>query len=231
MLLPKPKKAATSSANPSSKEEEEPVMPIIMSEAYFACFMGMLVCWGGGMVWNANMASFSTAAGFSLSTQKVIRSYFYTAKTGFSLVVGPLTDLGGKEVWYALTAVLMFASGLVCYMSDGKMMFVAATMAGGSFGAIATLIPIMSKKLSVKNMGTLYSLAKFAGMISGISWNYYAGAVAQSLTKPGETNCLGDECYRAGWKLILGTQAPVVAYLLFWAAKSMMKTAPKKKAE
>jgi hypothetical protein len=227
LLLPKPKVASSS----AKAQEAEPVMPIICSEAYFACFMGMFVCWGGGMVWNANMASFSTAAGFSLSTQKVIRSYFYTAKTGFSLCVGPLTDLGGKEVWYALTALLMFGSGVVCYMSDGKMMFVAATMAGGSFGAIATLIPIMSKKLSVKNMGTLYSLAKFAGMISGISWNYYAGSVAQALTKPGETNCVGDECYQKGWKLILGTQAPVVAYLLFWAAKSMMKTAPKKKAE
>merc|ERR1712050_444158 len=117
------------------------------------------------------------------------------------------------------------------YWSDGKQAFVAATMAGGAFGSIATLIPIMSKKLSFKNMGTLYSLAKFAGMISGISWNYYSGAVAQGLTKPGQGNCVGDDCYRKGWKLILGTQAPVVAYLLFWAVKSLLKGAPKKKKE
>jgi hypothetical protein len=230
LLLPKPKKVATDSKKDSSKDEE-PVMPIILSESYFACFMGMLVCWGGGMVWNSNMASFSTAAGYSLSTQKVIRSYFYTAKTGFSLCVGPLTDLGGIKVWYALTALLMFTSGLVMFLSDGKTMFLAATMAGGAFGSIATLIPIMSKKLSFKNMGTLYSLAKFAGMISGISWNYYAGNVAQALTKPGETNCIGDECYRDGWKLILGTQAPVVAYLLIWALRSLCKSTPKKKAD
>mmetsp|Transcript_106839 Transcript_106839/g.185078 ORF Transcript_106839/g.185078 Transcript_106839/m.185078 type:complete len:112 (+) Transcript_106839:3-338(+) len=111
------------------------------------------------------------------------------------------------------------------------MMFMASTMAGGAFGSIATLIPIMSKKLSFKNMGTLYSLAKFAGMISGISWNYYAGAVAQGLTKPGESNCIGDECYRKGWMLVLGTQAPLVIYLLIWAVRSLFKGAPKKKAD
>merc|ERR1719277_1368047 len=205
LLLPKPKKAASASKTDSSKDEQ-PVMPIIFSEGYFACFMGMLVCWGGGMVWNANMASFSTAAGIPLATQKVIRSYFYTAKTGFSLCIGPLTDLGGRELWYALTSVLMFASGAVMFVSDGKMMFIAATMAGGAFGAIATLIPIMSKKLSMKHMGTLYALAKFAGMISGVSWNYYSGAVAQGLTKEGQSNCIGEECYRKGWIFILGTQ-------------------------
>lgn len=230
ILLPKPKNSTMDSKKNASKDEE-PVMPIILSEAYFACFTGMLVCWGGGMVWNANMASFSTAAGFSLSTQKLIRSYFYTAKTGFSLCVGPLTDLGGRELWYALTAVLMFGSGAVMFVSDGKMMFIAATMAGGAFGSIATLIPIMSKKLSFKNMGTLYSLAKFAGMITGISWNYYAGAAAQGLTKPGESNCVGEECYRKGWKFILGTQAPLVIYLLIWALRSLLKDAPKKKAD
>merc|ERR1711920_1123704 len=203
--------------------------PIICSEAYFACFMGMLVCWGGGMVWNANMASFTTAAGFSLTTQKNIRSYFYTAKTGCSLVAGPLTDLGARELWYALTALLMLGSGAVMYWSDGKQAFLAATMAGGSFGAIATLIPIMSKKLSFKNMGTLYSLAKFAGMISGIGWNYYAGAIAQSLTEKGETNCVGDECYRKPWMLILGTQAPVCVYLLVWAIRSLLRGSAKKK--
>lgn len=230
LLVPKPK-VSVDSKRDSDKAAEEPVMPIILSEAYFACFLGMLVCWGGGMVWNANMASFSTAAGFSLSTQKVIRSYFYTAKTALSLCIGPLTDLGGREMWYALTTVLMFASGVVMYISDGKWMFVGATMAGGAFGSIATLIPIMSKKLSFKNMGTLYSVAKFAGMISGISWNYYAGAVAQSLTKPGESNCFGDECYRKGWALVLSTQAPLVAYLLFWATKCSMTFPAKKKVE
>lgn len=134
-------------------------------------------------------------------------------------------------MWYALTALLMCGSSFVMFMSDGKMIVVAATMAGGSFGSIATLIPIMSKKLSFKNMGTLYSLAKFAGMISGIAWNFIAGSIAQGLTKPGETNCVGDECYRQSWLVIVATQAPVVVYLLFWATRIMVSGPPKKKAD
>jgi len=180
LLLPKPVSKAG-----KKDESAEPVMPIIMSESYFACFMGMVVCWGGGMVWNANMASFANSAGYSGAAQKDIRSYFYTAKTMFSLCIGPLTDIGGREMWYALTSVLMMASGGVMYASDGKQMYVAATMAGGAFGAIATLIPIMSKKLSFKNMGTLYSLAKFAGMLSGVTWNFYAGSTPRLSPKKG----------------------------------------------
>eukprot|EP00927_Polykrikos_kofoidii_P080672 TRINITY_DN7760_c0_g1_i1.p1 TRINITY_DN7760_c0_g1~~TRINITY_DN7760_c0_g1_i1.p1 ORF type:complete len:473 (-),score=59.01 TRINITY_DN7760_c0_g1_i1:185-1603(-) len=234
LLLPQ-KAPKPQTASPSKKDlaeaSEEPVMPIIFSEGFFGCFMGMLVCWGGGMVWNANMASFSIASGFSLSDQKAIRSYFYSAKTGFSLCVGPLTDIGGHELWYALTTILMFSSSAVMYVSDGKLIFIAATMAGGAFGAVATLIPIMSKRLSFKHMGTLYALAKGAGMISGLGWNYHAGSVAQSLTAKGESNCIGDMCYRQSWQVILSTQAPLVAYVTFWALKSLFKGKPKKKVD
>lgn len=230
LLLPKPlpKLQATDS---ESKPQEESVMSIVFGETYFAIFMGMVVCWGGGMVWNANMGSFSTAAGYTDATQKLIRSYFYTAKTGLSLCIGPLSDLGGIQLWYSLTVVLMFASGVVMLVSDGKQMFIAATMAGAAFGSIATLIPLISKKLSFRHMGTLYALSKFAGMISGISWNFFAGSVAQSLTKPGETSCIGDGCYHQAWKLILATQAPITLYMLFWAAKSVGQQVGKKKVE
>jgi hypothetical protein len=226
LLLPKPK------AKASENSAKESAMPVILSEAYAAIFAGMLVVWGGGQVWNANMSSFSVSAGYSLESQRAIRSYFYSAKTGFALLVGPLVDCTGSvEVWYLLVAVLMFGSGAVMYASDGGLMFIAAVMAGGSFGAVATLIPIMCKKLSPKNMGTLYALAKFAGLISGTCWNYYAGYVSQALTKPGESNCKGDECYRKSWMFTLSCQTPIVAYLAFSVARSISKARPKKKAD
>lgn len=190
------------------------VMQIIFSKAYIACFFGMFVTWGGGMVWTANMGSFSTAAG--MANPKQIRSSFYTAKTLSSLFIGPISDLGAREFWYSMTVWSMCLSFSIMYYTNSQSMLLAAVVAGLSWGSIATLIPIMSKKLSFKHMGTLYSLAKFAGLLSSIGWNYYAAQTSQALTKPDEKNCSMVTCYNQSFWAILMTTVPFSLFMVYW---------------
>lgn len=212
-----------------SPAEETGVMEIICSKAYLACFLGMFVTWGGGMVWTANLASFSAAAG--MSNPKQIRSYFYTAKTLSSLFIGPISDLGGREFWYSMTVWSMCLSIGIMYYTNSQSMLLAATVAGLSWGSIATLIPIMSKKLSFKNMGTLYSLAKFAGLLSSIGWNYYAAQTSQALTKPDEKNCSMVTCYNDSFRIILLTTMPVALFMVYWTADSLLVANKKTKKD
>lgn len=219
--------AAKAKSEDKAKAPEDSAMTYIMTFEYLSIFMGMFVCWGCGMVWNANMASFATAA--KLDNAKQIRGFFYTAKTVCSFAVGPLTDFTGVPLWYALTTLLMLAAGGVMLVSNGQAMTTAAIMAGGGFGSIATLIPVASKKLSYKNFGTLYALGKFAGCISGIGWNYYAAYNVQQQTQKGQANCVGDACYTSAWLVILGTSVPSTLIVLYWAISSMGQK--KEKAE
>jgi hypothetical protein len=213
----------------SNTAKEGSVMEIICSKAYIACFLGMFVTWGGGMVWTANMASFSTAAG--VVNAKQIRSSFYTAKTVSSLLIGPISDLGGREFWYSMTVWSMCLSFGMMYYTDSQNMLLAATVGGLSWGSIATLIPIMSKALSFKHMGTLYALAKFAGLLSSIGWNYYAAQSSLALTKPDEKNCSMVTCYSATFKVILITTIPFALFMVWWTIDSFMAARKKKKKD
>jgi len=222
------KSALKKAKNPSSANETT-VMEIVCSKAYLACFLGMFVTWGGGMVWTANMASFSVAAG--MGNPKQIRSYFYTAKTVSSLLIGPISDLGGREFWYSMTVWSMCVSFGVMYYTNSQSMLLAATVAGLSWGSIATLIPIMSKKLSFKHMGTLYSLAKFAGLLSSIGWNYYAAQTSQALTNPNEKNCSIITCYNESFRVILLTTIPFALFMIYWTVDSLVGASKKAKKD
>merc|ERR1712032_1083825 len=96
-------------------------------------------------------------------------------------------------------------------LSGGRQMMIAAVLAGGSFGAVATLIPIMTKKLSFRYMGTLY--------------------VSNKAAKPGQANCIGDECYRRAWHMVLVTSMPLMAFLVYWCLKALRRDLVKPKAE
>jgi len=216
----KEEKASDTKKGTVSSSNEKGVMEIIFSKAYIACFLGMFVTWGGGTVWTANMASFSAAAG--MTNAKQIRSSFYTAKTVSSLFIGPISDLGAREFWYSMTVWSMCLSFYIMYYTDSQSMLLAAIVAGLSWGSIATLIPIMSKKLSFTHMGTLYSLAKFAGLLSSIGWNYYAAQTSQALTKPDEKNCSMVTCYSESFSMILMTTVPFALFMVYWTMDSFV---------
>eukprot|EP01062_Namystynia_karyoxenos_P035567 TRINITY_DN26010_c0_g1_i1.p1 TRINITY_DN26010_c0_g1~~TRINITY_DN26010_c0_g1_i1.p1 ORF type:complete len:461 (+),score=127.03 TRINITY_DN26010_c0_g1_i1:76-1383(+) len=184
---------------------------VICSRDYLFIFSGMAVTWGLGMVWNGNLPSFSAAA--ELADAPAIRSAFFAAKTAGCLAIGPLIDLlrAPREAWYLLVCALMYGAAGLMYASDGRQMMAAAVAGGFAFGAIAALVPLMAKALSVKLMGTLYACAKMGGMITGVVWNHLLASEAQRQAAPGARNCVGGACYRAGWAWVLGSGGVLLA--------------------
>jgi len=94
-----------------------------------------------------------------------------------------------------------------------------AVLAGASFGADASMCPVMCRSVSSEHQATLYSIAKVGGLITSTVWISYAGLQAEHYAA-GLPNCVGEQCYHSMWVFMLAITLPALCTTALWALGS-----------
>eukprot|EP00747_Dinoflagellata_sp_TGD_P071823 gnl/TRDRNA2_/TRDRNA2_157212_c0_seq1.p1 gnl/TRDRNA2_/TRDRNA2_157212_c0~~gnl/TRDRNA2_/TRDRNA2_157212_c0_seq1.p1 ORF type:complete len:219 (-),score=18.03 gnl/TRDRNA2_/TRDRNA2_157212_c0_seq1:140-796(-) len=203
-----------------NETRQQKLRRILLSLDFVSFFLCTLVAWGIPMVWVANAASFSAAAG--LSNGAAIRSAFFATSVMGRVIIGPLTDTIPlpRELWMlgAAAAIVLCAAGMLA--TAGRAMYPLAGITGLGFGFVTTLVPMQCKSFDGEIAGTLYSVSKVGAMLGSSAWTYVAGRFAQQYTLEGQTSCVGEECYRMCWLSMLAVAIPLAALYVPWALRA-----------
>jgi hypothetical protein len=196
---------------------------LILSKDFAAFFSCTSIAWGIPMVWVANAASFSTAAG--LANGAAIRSGFFTASLLGRILVGPITDALPlpRELWMVMTMGAILASAAGMLVTAGAAMYPLACVTGIAFGFITTLVPLQCKAIDAALAGTIYAMSKVGAWASSTAWTFVAGIFAQRYTKVGQTSCVGEACYKWCWLSMIGVATPLAALYIPWGVRAWRK--------
>lgn len=198
---------------------------LLSFDCFVMCVTVSVVTWGTAIVWISNIANFAVASGYK-DQVATIQSSFFTANMAARLTIGPLMDMFSvsKRMWVLLASTTMAISSLLMFVSGGALLPIAAVLTGASFGADASIEPIMCRLISPKRQATLYATSKMGGLLSSTAVIWFAGIQAERHAA-GAENCVGVECYNSMWMLILAISVPSVCVTAVWAIKPALEKA------
>lgn len=113
--------------------------------------------------------------------------------------------------------------------SDGMLLVPSAMITGLAFGSISTIVPLICRRVAPHKSGTVYAISKLAAMMVSNIWVFFAGKWADE-ARGDALSCVGVECYKNMWIMVLSTCIPIMTYLFFnliW----VMRTFGDKKAK
>lgn len=220
------KKATTTSRSHEGDEvvsTSTKLRKIVFSKDFGGFFAYSSITWGIPLVWIANAASFSTAAG--LLNGAAIRSGFFTASLVGRIVAGPITDMVvlPMEFWLLSTMAIMLFAAFGMLVTAGAAMYPLACATGFAFGATTTLGTLHCQSLDPSLFGTLYGICKVGVMAASNAWTFLAGMSAQWNTPSGMSSCVGPECYRLCWLSMLGVSFVLSPAYVAWGMRAAVR--------
>lgn len=210
----------TKGAGSKPTEEATLLSKLLSYDASVVCGTVSIVTWGTALMWTSNLSNFVVAAGMK-GQMTLIQSTFFGCSSAARLLIGPAVDILplAKELWVFLASAAMVTSSLLMLASGGAWLPAAAALVGLSFGADATLLPMMCGKVSAQHQATLYALAKITGLVCSTVWIRHAGIQAEQHKASGVANCEGSVCYQNTWMFVVGVTVPACCFTSVWALR------------
>eukprot|EP00747_Dinoflagellata_sp_TGD_P171629 gnl/TRDRNA2_/TRDRNA2_206160_c0_seq1.p1 gnl/TRDRNA2_/TRDRNA2_206160_c0~~gnl/TRDRNA2_/TRDRNA2_206160_c0_seq1.p1 ORF type:complete len:125 (+),score=13.68 gnl/TRDRNA2_/TRDRNA2_206160_c0_seq1:228-602(+) len=112
----------------------------------------------------------------------------------------------------------MVMSSVIMYVSEGSLVRLCAVMAGSSWGAAATVDPVLCSTVGGPHQATLYAMGKVMGMLVSMLWIKQAAQEVKLHTPEGSIDCIGWECFRTSWQSVVCITTPCLIVTLVWAA-------------
>ncbi len=130
------------------------------------------------------LGSFSAAGSLSVAEGRRVRGAFYGCGATGRILIGPLSDAVSRathnrvhlHLYLLLAAILTTAAVALVTVVSYEWLLPAAAMQGLAFGAVSTLLPLLSRQLDAHMAGTLYGVAKVGCMV--LSSAFMAAAAA-----------------------------------------------------
>jgi len=222
-MIPASPASLAGKAGESAKHIQQNSLSSILCtlDGFVICVSASTILWGTALLWVANLSTFAVAAGYRTSVTSIQSSFFLMSGV-MRFGVGTLMDAFPKiptEAWTALFATCVVTSSCLMYVSDGAFVRVAAALCGGAWGAAATVDPVLCRKVGGTRQATIYSMGKVLGMAWSMLWVRQAGSEAKRFTVPGNVDCIGQQCFRTTWAIVVAITVPAAMITIFWAVR------------